>query len=62
MKMNENKKEKLLKLVKEGAVDNRLSCNLAHRLSEENGFTLGEIGQICDELKIKISKCQLGCF
>lgn len=54
--------EQLFDLVKNAAVDNRLSCGMAHKLVEETGFTLLEIGQACDELKIKIQNCQLGCF
>ncbi len=40
----------------------RLSCAAAFALSEKFGITLEEIGLICDEARVKISGCQLGCF
>lgn len=58
----ENKNEKLLEVVKKAAVDNRLTCGQAHQLAEETGYSLLEIGKACDDLKIKIKNCQLGCF
>jgi len=40
----------------------RLPCAEAFRLAEQFGVEKREIGRICDAHKIKISKCQLGCF
>jgi hypothetical protein len=62
MVMNETRKAELFKAVKEAAIDNRLTCGKAHILAETKGYTLAEIGEVCEELKIKIKNCQLGCF
>jgi len=43
-------------------VDRRLTCAAAHQIAEQYGWTLPEIGKMAETLKIKISKCQLGCF
>jgi hypothetical protein len=40
----------------------RLACAEAFRLSQELNAELAEIGRICNRQKIKICKCQLGCF
>ena len=40
----------------------RLVCAEAFRLSQELNAGLAEIGRICNQQKIKICKCQLGCF
>ena len=56
------KREGLIEKVRAAAVKNRLSCEQAHELSRELDVTLGEIGALCNELNIKISSCQLGCF
>jgi len=40
----------------------RLACPLAFKLSAEHDIPLHEIGRICNEDGILISKCQLGCF
>jgi hypothetical protein len=55
-------KERLLKAVEEAAKDGRLSCERAHELGRKLGVELKEIGAACNELKIKIKACQLGCF
>jgi hypothetical protein len=40
----------------------RLTCEQAHKLSSDLGVPLADIGAVCDEMKIKIAACQLGCF
>jgi hypothetical protein len=55
-------REELADRIRKASADNRLSCEKAHALSNELSVPLGEIGAICNSLKIKISKCQLGCF
>ncbi|MDH4161960.1 MAG: hypothetical protein OEW15_04635 [Nitrospirota bacterium] len=55
-------KERIIDAVRKAVVNDRLSCEAAHGLAEELGVGLGEIGAVCNELKIKISACQLGCF
>lgn len=39
-----------------------LSCEAAFRLAEEMNLDLLDIGQVCNEEKIRIVRCQLGCF
>ena len=55
-------REKIIEAIRTGAVNNRLTCEKAHELSASLGIPLREIGDLCNELKIKISACQLGCF
>jgi hypothetical protein len=55
-------RDKMIEAVQKASVNNRLSCEKAHELAKELNTTLPEIGAICNELKIKISACQLGCF
>lgn len=55
-------KEKITEKLKELAPEGKLSCTKARKLAEEMDVTPGEIGEICDELKIKIFGCELGCF
>ena len=40
----------------------KLPCARAFRLAERFGVEKLEIRRICDDRKIKIFKCQLGCF
>ncbi len=39
-----------------------LACHSAHVIAEELQVKLSAIGKICNDEKIRISKCQLGCF
>ena len=55
-------REKMIEAVQMAKVNNRLSCERAHELAQELNTSLHEIGKLCDELKIKIADCQLGCF
>ncbi len=55
-------RETIIEAIRAGSADNRLSCEKAHELSATLHIPLREIGMLCNELKIKISSCQLGCF
>ena len=44
------------------AVGGRISCRAAFRISAEKGVATAEVGRLIDEMGIKISSCQLGCF
>jgi len=55
-------KAELSKKMQAALVEGRLPCEVAHQLARECGVDLAEIGKLANELKIKISKCQLGCF
>lgn len=45
---------------KEGKL--RLSCTDARRIAEEQKISYAEIGNLCNNEKIKIHHCELGCF
>jgi hypothetical protein len=54
--------ENMIDAIRSAALNNRLTCEKAHDLARELNVSLQEIGAVCNELKIKISACQLGCF
>lgn len=54
--------QKVLDRVKAAAEDGRLTCPKARRIADELGVPAKVVGQACNELKIKISGCVLGCF
>ncbi len=49
-------------LLKVRTVDGRISCTAARKIAEELKVPFGEVGKAANELKIKISDCELGCF
>jgi tRNA-Thr(GGU) m(6)t(6)A37 methyltransferase TsaA len=56
------KREMLLDRVRGMAIEGRLPCAAAHHLAEELGVTMPDVGWAADEEKLRITKCQLGCF
>jgi len=56
------KKDELMNILLEKAKDKKLPCKLAFKISEEHNIPLKEIGNMANELGIKIIECQLGCF
>lgn len=60
--LNTDKKKKLIERIRSLSKDRRIPCPLARRLAEEEGLSYKEIGDILNELKIKITSCELGCF
>lgn len=66
MKVNQEKmgeaepriKEALLKAAPEG----KITCPVARELAEILGVPPQVVGAVCNQLKIKITDCVLGCF
>ena len=59
-------REKLVEIVvnaaKKKAGKPQIECAMALGLAKKHRAKAAEIGAICDEQKIKITRCQLGCF
>ncbi len=48
--------------IRAAAPEGRIPCPAAIRLADELGISRREMGELLDELRIKITQCQLGCF
>ena len=55
-------REELKARIKAAAPEGRISCAAAMRLAEELVISRKDLGKILNELQIKITQCQLGCF
>jgi hypothetical protein len=55
-------REKIKKQLVTKCKDNKISCKTALELSSEEQVAPSLIGEICDELGVRIVACQLGCF
>ena len=60
--MEKTAREKLVERVLEKAPDKRLSCKSAFEIAAEFDCLPVDVGKLCNELKIKICGCQIGCF
>jgi hypothetical protein len=48
--------------IQAAAPNGRIPCAAAFQLAEELGLTRSRLGELLNELNIKINQCQLGCF
>jgi LAO/AO transport system kinase len=55
-------KEKIQSSLRERSVEGRISCPLARKIAKELAVSYKELGKVADELQIKITDCELGCF
>jgi hypothetical protein len=55
-------REEIIEAIRTASINNRLTCEKAHALAAELKVPLKKIGALCNELKIKIVACELGCF
>ncbi len=56
------KKEKIKSSLKDNSVRGKIPCPIARRIAEELNVHYREVGKVADELDIKITDCELGCF
>jgi len=54
--------DKVKEEIKKRASNNRLPCPIARKIAREFSVPLKEVGRAADELRIKITDCELGCF
>ena len=48
--------------IRMAAPNGKIACAAAFRLAEELDLSRKDLGELLNELKIKIIQCQLGCF
>ena len=54
--------EEIIAKLKEAAKDGKIPCAMAFKVAKECNVSTKEIGNLLNQLKIKIANCQLGCF
>jgi hypothetical protein len=55
-------KKVIAEKIKKEAPKGKISCHDARQLAQEFKVEPEIIGAICNELKIKVCSCELGCF
>jgi len=61
-KQADNQLEELKRVLKSRAEDNRISCTIALQTAAEFEVSPAVVGNMVNDLRIKITGCQLGCF
>ena len=55
-------KEKIQEEIKKRSTDNRLPCAVARKIAQDLSVSYKEVGDAANELEVKITNCELGCF
>jgi len=48
--------------IREASRDGRVECRVLLDMARETGADPAELGRLCNEMRIRIRRCQLGCF
>ena len=54
--------KELDEMIRASLVNGKLPCPTAFKIANQLKVSIKEIGEACNELDVKISSCQLGCF
>ncbi|MCX5813019.1 MAG: hypothetical protein NT178_10805 [Proteobacteria bacterium] len=55
-------KEAVIEKINAHTKDGKIACKQALNIAEEENIPSKELGEMLNELKIKVFGCQLGCF
>ena len=56
------KDEEIIVKLKEATREGKIACAVAQKIAMENKIPMKKVGDLLNQMKIKISQCQLGCF
>jgi hypothetical protein len=55
-------RKKLEETIKEKAKGGKVPCAMCFKIAVDFGISKKEMGTVLNEMNIRISQCQLGCF
>jgi len=55
-------KTKIKEEIEKKAAGGKISCQVARKIAENLAVPYKDIGKVADEMHIKITHCELGCF
>jgi hypothetical protein len=55
-------RKELEKAIQEKVKGGKIPCPVCFKIAEDFGISRKEMGKILNEMKVKVSQCQLGCF
>lgn len=62
MEITADVREKVKEAILEASRENRISCRAARKVASDFDVPVRFVGDLINELKIKIVSCELGCF
>jgi hypothetical protein len=55
-------KDKIVEEINQKAINGKLPCSFAREIAEKLSVSYKDVGRVADDLNIKITNCELGCF
>ncbi len=55
-------RKRLEETILEKSKDGKVPCSMCFKIAEDFGISKKEMGQVMNEINIRINQCQLGCF
>ena len=55
-------RKKLEETIKEKAKGGKIPCAVCFKIAEDFKISKKEMGEVLNEINVRISQCQLGCF
>lgn len=62
MEAEKNTRDELIEEIRTQAPEGKITCAKAWSLADRFHYSKRDMGKLLDELKIKLTDCQLGCF
>jgi hypothetical protein len=56
------KEDEIVAKLREAAKEGKITCAIAQKMAIENKVPMKRVGELLNQMKIKIAQCQLGCF
>jgi len=56
------KEDEIVAELREAAKEGKITCAMAQKIAIENKVPMKRVGELLNQMKIKIAQCQLGCF
>ena len=56
------KEDEIVAKLREAAKEGKITCAMAQKIATENKVPMKRVGELLNQMKIKIAQCQLGCF
>ena len=56
------KEDEIVAKLREAAKEGKITCAMAQKIAIENKVPMKRVGELLNQMKIKIAQCQLGCF
>lgn len=56
------KEDEIVAKLREAAKEGKITCAMAQKIAVENRVPMKRVGDLLNQMKIKIAQCQLGCF